>query len=256
MAGGVSGGQVMSWLGGRGELSVASREAYLSDVKIFKEWLGSGELDELVLARYRDHMVGEGRSAATVRRHLGSVGAFLSWLEGRGECGEVYRVGGPRVEPREVLAIGEVEGLLGRVGVPERHVRGWALSWLIYETGWGLGRVLGLDMGLDVEVRGVDVRVFSPEGWLRSGEERRGVSVSAGCVRALASYVAESGKWRRRALERGEGGGSWLMVNRRGGKLTRAGAWGDVKRYGRWGGVEGLTPRSLGVSVRRSYGRA
>jgi integrase/recombinase XerD len=141
----------------------------------------------------------------------------------------------------KALSEEEVERLLGAV-VGENAVarRDRAILEVLYGTGLRISELVGLsltDVSLD-------------EGLLRAygkGSKERVVPVGRFASQALGSWLSQSGRgaltperWARR------GDAEAVFLNARGGRLSRQGAWGIVRRYGEKVGLGSrLTPHVL-----------
>jgi len=75
------------------------------------------------------------------------------------------------------------------------------------------------------------------------GDKQRVVPVGAPACRALAAYLPDRLAWRRPGRDPGA-----VFLNRRGGRLSRQGAWGIVRRHA---GLAGLEPAAVSPHVLR-----
>src|SRR5206468_9009740 len=115
-----------------------------------------------------------------------------------------------------------------------------AILELLYGTGMRISELVGLslrDLALDEGV----VRVFG------KGSKERIVPVGRYAREALAAWLSPSGRaalaparWARR------GDAEAVFLNKRGGRLSRQGAWAIVRRHGEAAGLAGrLSPHVL-----------
>jgi len=163
--------------------------------------------------------------------------------EGYAGADPAGEVGAPRVPQGLPKALSEddVERLLGAVAGDDAVARrDRAILEVLYGTGLRISELVGLslpDVALD-------------EGLLQAfgkGSKERVVPVGRLARQALAAWLSPAGRgamaperWARR------GDAEAVFLNARGGRLSRQGAWGIVRRYGdRVGLGERLTPHVL-----------
>jgi integrase/recombinase XerD len=152
-------------------------------------------------------------------------------------------IGTPKVPQGLPKALSEEEvlRLLGAVvgdGATARRDR--AILELLYGTGMRISELVGLSME-DLALDDGMVRVFG------KGSKERIVPLGPYAGDALLSWLGQSGRgamtpdrWARR------GDSEAIFLNARGGRLSRQGAWGIVRRYGdRVGLGDRLTPHVL-----------
>jgi integrase/recombinase XerD len=146
----------------------------------------------------------------------------------------------PRGLPK-ALTEGEITSLLDAVvGHDPVARRDRAILEVLYGTGMRISELVGLSLG-DVDVAGGTVRAFG------KGSRERIVPLAGVAAEAVAGWLEPSGRaamaparWARR------GDAEALLLNARGGRLTRQGAWLVVKGYGdRVGLGARLTPHVL-----------
>ncbi len=139
------------------------------------------------------------------------------------------------------LSEDEIERLLGAIvgdGSPERRDR--AMVEVLYGTGLRISELVGLSLG-DVDLDAALLRAFG------KGSKERIVPVGRLAHQALAAWLGPEG---RGAMEpdrwRSRDDSEAVFLNRRGGRLSRQGAWGVIKRYGTEIGVGAkLSPHVL-----------
>lgn len=188
---------------------------------------------------------GAGRSATTIARALVAVRSLHRFLvaEGGAEHDPTADTEAPSV-PRglpKALREDEVEALLGAVvGDDAVARRDRAILEVLYGTGVRISELVGLSLG-DVDLAAARLRV------LGKGRKERVVPVGRHADAALRAWLGDAGRgalapdrWRRR------GDAEALFLNARGGRLTRQGAWGVVRRHGDAVGLgDRLTPHVL-----------
>ena len=189
-----------------------------------------------------------GRSGTTVARALVAVRSLHRFLvaEGLTELDPTADTEAPSV-PRglpKALREDEVERLLAAVvGDDPVARRDRAILEVLYGTGARISELVGLSLG-DVDLAAGRLRV------LGKGAKERVVPVGRHADGALRAWLSDAGRgalaparWRRR------GDADAVFLNARGGRLTRQGAWGVVRRHG---DAVGLGPRLTPHVLRHS----
>lgn len=180
-----------------------------------------------------------GLSGATIRRHVSAVRTWFAFLAAEGL---VARDPSDRLEtPKkwrtlpDTLSVAEAERLLEAPTLDD------PLAWrdrALLELGYGAGlRVSELcDLRLtDLLLQDGLVRPFG------KGRKERLVPVGRTVLSTLATYLATQ----RPVLDRGHSDNR-VLLNARGGPLSRVGAWGIVKKYTERAGIrKDVTPHTL-----------
>jgi integrase/recombinase XerD len=224
--------------------------AYRADLRGFVAWLHErgvdiGDVVEADVAAYVAHLRHDGRAPSTVKRSLVSVRSYYRFqaLEGGAEGDPAADVEVPRV-PRGVpkaLSEEEVATLIAAVtgdGPLDRRDR--AILEVLYGTGVRISELVGLSLG-DVDLESRLMRAFG------KGSKERIVPIGRFAAEALGAWLGPGGRdeleparWARRGDQEA------VLLNTRGGRLSRQGAWGIVRRYGdRVGLGDRLTPHVL-----------
>jgi integrase/recombinase XerD len=233
--------------------------AYRRDLAAYESWLrgqgidpagigggvADGGVDEGTVARYVGHLRAGGLAPASVARAMVAVRSLHRFLvvEGSSPSDPTAGLRPPPVPqglPR-ALNEDEVGSLLAAVtgdGPAERRDR--AVLEVLYGTGMRISELTGLSLP-DVAVDDQLVRV------LGKGNKERLVPLGRYARQALDAWLGPGG---RDVMVNGRGvrraDSAALFLNFRGGRLTRQGAWGIVRHYGRGAGLEGkLTPHVL-----------
>jgi integrase/recombinase XerD len=242
--------EFLSWLVVEKGRSVNTIAAYRRDLAQYETWLhgqhrtlaavGSADLD-----RYVAHMRGEGRRPASVSRAMVAVRSLHRFLaqEGMLATDAGSRTEAPKV-PRglpKALTEAEIGELLEAppIGDP-LGVRDRAILEFLYGTGVRISELTGLSLG-DLDLDDASARVFG------KGAKERVVPLGSHAVRALVAWLGPRGRealvperWARR------GDAEAVFLNRRGGRLTRQGAWAIVRHWGDQVGLgDRLTPHVL-----------
>ena len=241
----------LSWLATERGRAGSTLAAYRRDVRGWWAWLrehgrtglaGATEADiEAYVGRLRD----EGRAPATVKRSVVAVRSLHRFLaeEDRAEGDPGAQVATPQVPAGlpKALTEGQVTSLLDAVvGDDPTARRDRAMLEVLYGTGLRISELVGLRLG-DLDLESALLRAFG------KGSKERVVPVGRHALRALADWLGPGGRpelvpdrWARR------GDAEAVFLNRRGGRLTRQGAWLVVKRHGDAAGLgDLLTPHAL-----------
>jgi integrase/recombinase XerD len=189
-------------------------------------------------------------SKASVARAHSSIRGFYRFLVEEGRRDDDPAVDLPSVSVSDLLPKAlseeETERLLGAVvGTGPAVLRDRALLEVLYGTGARVSEVVGLNLG-DV-ADAVDERDVPLVRVLGKGDKERVVPLGQLARLALADWLSGEGrplfvpkKWRRR------NDAEAVFLNARGGRLTRVGAFGVVKKYAaRVGLAEKVSPHVL-----------
>ena len=240
--------EFLSWLAVEKGRRPNTLAAYRRDLVVYAEWLGERELGdvsesdiELFVAALRD----SGRAPASVARTLVAVRALHRFAASEGglTTDPTVDVELPRVPAGlpKPLSEADVTMLLDSVvGVEPADRRDRAVLETLYATGMRISELVGLSLGA-VDLDQCLVRVFG------KGAKERIVPIGQAARRALAEWLSPAGRgaleparWARR------GDAEAVFLNRRGGRLSRQGAWGIVRLYGdRVGLTDRLSPHVL-----------
>lgn len=240
----------LTWLAVERGRSANTLVAYRRDLRAYVGWLGErgqslDEADESTVVDYVGWLRGTGRAPASVARALVAVRSLHRFLaeEGYADADPTSDVEVPRVPQGlpKALSESEVERLLVQVvgeGAPARRDR--AILEVLYGTGVRISELVGLSLA-DLDLDAALLRVFG------KGAKERVVPLGRLAVASLVAWLSPAGRealaperWARR------GDAEALFLNQRGGRLSRQGAWGIVRRYARSAGLEDrLTPHVL-----------
>jgi integrase/recombinase XerD len=242
--------EFLSWLAVERGRSDNTLSAYRRDLVAYVEFVhGRGtalaEVGEPVVEDYVAFLRASGRAPASVARALVAVRSLHRFLVDEGYAGvdPAGDVGVPRVPQGLPKALSEedVERLLTAVvGDDAIARRDRAILEVLYGTGLRISELVGLsisDLSLDEGL----VRAFG------KGSKERVVPLGRLAHHALTAWLSPDGRgaltperWARR------GDAEAVFLNARGGRLSRQGAWGIVRRYGDRAGLSGrLTPHVL-----------
>ncbi len=221
--------------------------AYRRDLRRYTDAL-PGPVEAATPADVRDHLANlqtAGLSRTSTNRALAAIRGlhrflFVEELSSNDPTADVDAHTLPRGLPR-ALTEPEVERLLATItgdDPPSRRDR--ALVELLYGTGMRIGELVGLSID-DLDLDAALVRVTG------KGDKQRLLPVGRMATEALIAWLEAGGRpefepevWGSREAERA------LFLNRRGGRLSRQGAWGVVRKYALQAGVaDRLSPHVL-----------
>jgi integrase/recombinase XerD len=230
-------------------LSRNTLEAYRSDLLQFGAFLGRRDTDVLSaqhgdLSAFLAELATGGPerppvAPATLQRKAACLRSFYRHLRREGECHHdpTADLRAPRKSQKlpQVLSRAEVATLLSAPrGSDPGALRDRALLELMYACGLRASEAIGLEVG-DVDL---EAGVLRARG---KGSKERIVPIGREAVLATRSYLDRG----RPALV-GLRDESRLIVNRRGGGLTRQGLYKIVQRYARACGLDGrMSPHTL-----------
>ena len=242
--------ELLTWLRVEKGRSSGTLMAYRSDLRAYWAWLTEAERDlgdvaEPDIAAYVAHLRRRGSAPATIKRSMVAVRSLHRFcaLEGTTDTDPAAGVALPRV-PRGVpkaLNEDEVAALIDAVTGDDAFARrDRAVVEVLYGTGTRISELVGLSLA-DVDLAEGLLRAFG------KGARERLVPVGRCAAAALEAWLSAEGRsvltpprWARR------GDAEALFLNRRGGRLSRQGAWGIVRKYGdRIGLGDRITPHVL-----------
>ena len=224
--------------------------AYANDLRTYVGWLdergqtvaGANPDD---LTAYIGHLAAGERAPSSVKRMMVAVRGLHRFLAEEDPsiadpAAEVELPRTPRGLPK-ALTEAEVGALLDSVpGQDAIARRDRAILEVLYGTGMRVGELAGLSLG-DLDLDAGLVRVFG------KGAKERIVPLGRHAIVALVAWLAPEGRGELepdRWASRGDA--EAVFLNRRGGRLSRQGAWAVVRAAGERVGLAGrLTPHVL-----------
>ena len=242
--------ELLSWLAAEKGRAPNTLAAYRRDLTAYTAWLTArratlADVRPPDLDAYVAHLRAEGRAPSSVARALVAVRSLHRFLaeEGHLDADPSGHVEVPRVPQGlpKALTEDEVESLIGAVAGHEPLARrDRAILEVLYATGLRISELVGLSLG-DLDLDGGMLRAYG------KGSKERVVPIVGLAHDALLGWLSPSGRdavaperWARR------GDAEAVFLNARGGRLSRQGAWGIVRRYGdRVGLGDRLTPHVL-----------
>ncbi len=241
---------LLTWLRVERGRSANTLAAYRLDLRAYVAWLDERGLTiatvtEADLTAYIAHLKASGRAPSSLKRALVAVRGLHRFLatETEGVADPAAELEMPKV-PRglpKALSEAEVERLLEAVvGDDAVARRDRVILEVLYGTGLRISELVGLSLA-DVDLDAGLLRAFG------KGSKERIVPLGSHATRALVSWLADGGRpalepdrWARR------GDAEALLLNTRGGRLSRQGAWMVVHRAGERVGLgDRLSPHVL-----------
>lgn len=242
--------EFLSWLAVERGRAVNTIASYRRDLSAYEAYLGEHGLgfDRVTrgdLERYLGHLQASGRRPAGVARAMAAVRGLHRFCAQEGVCGSdpSELVGRPKVPNAlpKAMTEAEVEALLGAVGgsgpLPARDR---AILEVLYGSGVRISELVGMGLSdLDTEEWVAKV--------LGKGSKERIVPMGRMAVSALEEWLGPGGRplicpgqWKHRS------DADALFLNANGGRLTRQGAWGIVRKYALRAGLSAkISPHSL-----------
>lgn len=227
----------LSWLGSERGRSSSTLAAYRRDAWRWYRWLqaNGGQMasaNESTIEAYIAELRASSLAPATIARAVVVVRSLYRFLasEARLPADPGADVASPRVPDGlpKALSEGQVTALLAAPGGNDATARrDRAVLEVLYGTGLRISELVGLSLG-DVDLASALLRAFG------KGARERVVPLGTRAVTALRDWLeSDHGRpryvprqWRRR------GDAEAVFLNRRGGRLTRQGAWLIVKGHG------------------------
>ena len=232
---------------GRADSTIAS---YKRDLKKFLDWVTQDSLsiqtiEESDIIRFLRHLQEVGYSESTITRTMVSVRSLYMFMdvEGIRTGNPTKSIELPRVPKGLPKAISEeaVNELLAAIeGDDPVARRDRAILEILYGTGARITELVNLSLG-DIDQTENLLKV------LGKGNKERIVPVGRFAMKALREWLEPAGRghfepeiWKSRDDSEA------LFLNNRGGRLTRQGGWGVVKKYGAKVGLgANLSPHTL-----------
>jgi integrase/recombinase XerD len=244
--------EYLSWLEVERGRSPRTLAAYRRDLGTYQEGLQGRSIGGATSADVAAHLelLRRTHNASSVARALSSMRGFHRFLVEEGQRGDDPTLDLPSVSVTDLLPKAlseeETELLLGSVvGTGPMVLRDRALLEVLYGTGARVSEVVGLNLGdVIAAVEGTDLPLLRVLG---KGDKERVVPIGGLARAALADWLSGQGrpllqpkKWARRSDAEA------VFLNARGGRLTRVGVFGVVKKYaGRVGLAEKVSPHVL-----------
>jgi len=241
----------LTWLTVERGRAASTVEAYHRDLVAYWAYLGSvgcpsiGDVSTSQVTSYVAHLRDAGLAPSTVARRIVAARSLHRFCtaEGLTDADPTAEIDQPRVPmglPKaldEQVVVALVESPAGDDPVDRRDR---ALLEVLYGTGARISEAVGLSLS-DVDLTTATLRLFG------KGSRERVVPLGSAALQALQRWLSPQGRdlmqpemWARR------GDAEAVFINRRGGRLSRQGAWGVVRvRAERCGITDHLSPHVL-----------
>ena len=218
--------------------------AYRRDLRQYMAFLPEGVLlsriERANVSAFVRHLHDRGLAPSTIARRIAAVRGLHRFLitEGMASENPTTLVASPRrgdVLPK-ALTVEEVFRLLDAPDTTTAlGMRDKALLEFLYASGARVTEVVQLEL-LDVDLRDRTARVTG------KGNKQRIVPLGSHALRAIEEFLPQ-----RMALRQGRRDSGTVFVNARGGKLSRQGVWGIVRKHAIAAGiaVETVSPHVL-----------
>ncbi len=197
------------------------------------------QADRDMIMSYLFQLQIDGRSPATIARHLASIRSFYRYLVREGTLRKDPSVDLESPRPAKklprVLTAEEVDHLLAQplIGEPA-GLRDKAMLELMYATGIRVSELVSLNL-LHINIENGYIRCFG------KGAKERIVPLGDVAARYLKEYLARG---RSKLVKAGKE--EALFVNQHGRRLTRQGFWKIIKKYAMKAKIETkITPHTL-----------
>jgi len=205
--------------------------AYQRDISFFCDYLSTNSIsiqsvDSNDVAKYKDVLVNNGKSVATVSRHMSSLRSFYKYLVVNGLVSDnpAKQIKNDKSEKKffEVLSEDEIDSLLAQPDTDDfKGIRDKAMLELLYATGLKVSELLALDIS-DVNLKMNFVRCRS----IKSGDDDRVILLYPAAVKEIDNYIRNS-----RFYFVSDASETALFVNVNGERMTRQGFWKLLKNY-------------------------
>ena len=204
--------------------------AYRRDLAQYLAFLDGREAETELVSGFVSHLVGRGLAPSTIARKISAVRGLHRFLaaEGLADGDPTVHVASPQRPAAlpKALLLEDVERLLDR---PDRGTplgrRDRALLEFLYATGARVTEAVALDLA-DLDL---DEATAILTG---KGDKQRLVPVGGHALRAIRTYLPD--RMTLRGTKRDPGA---VFLNARGGRLSRQGVWGIVRRAAAGAGI-------------------
>ena len=226
----------LDWLAVEKGRSANTLSAYRRDLVAYHQWMAANELDvssvqEGDIERYVTLLRTQGKAPTSAARALVTIRnmhRFMS-IESAAESDPAVDVAAPRIPASlpKALSEAEVAALIAAVtGNDAVALRDRAILEMLYGCGMRISELCGLSES-DVDLENSTTRVFG------KGSKERVIPIGRMARTALMQWLSPAGRealvpvrWKRRDDS------SAIFLNKRGGRLTRQGAWAIVTKHG------------------------
>jgi integrase/recombinase XerD len=223
--------EYLAAIGAERGLAPASIDAYRRDLRQYCAFVGDTDAGPEIVSAWIGHLHDRGLAPATVARKVAAIRGLHRFLvtEGLEDDDPTALAQAPR-RPRTLpraLAVDEVIRLLEAPDASRPlGRRDRALLEFMYATGARVAEAVGLNQ-IDLDLEGATALLTG------KGGKNRLVPVGRHAAAAIASWLPD-----RLALRRSGRDSGALFLNARGGRLTRQGVYGIVRRHAPRAGLD------------------
>ncbi|MCX7621369.1 MAG: site-specific tyrosine recombinase XerD [Acidimicrobiales bacterium] len=241
--------EFLTWLSASKGRANNTLTAYRRDLRLYASWLARQHRTPLDvrpddLVRFVEEVRSSDRAPASVARICVAVRSFHRFLAEEDIRADDPFVGievpkVPRGLPK-ALSEDEITRLIDQV-VGEGPIarRDRAILEVLYGTGVRISELAGLSLS-DVDLDAASLRVFG------KGAKERIIPVGRLAREALAAWLEPGGRDLLQSERADRDSATAVFLNNRGGRMTRQGIWGVVRKYGSRAGLGArLTPHVL-----------
>lgn len=242
--------EFLVWLAVERGRAASTIAAYERDLEAWATFLGEqgdtiASASVATVTSWVADLRARGLAPSTIARRVVAVRGLYRFCVGEGlvDHDPTAEVDQPRVPAGLPKALDEstvIALVESPAGTTPADRRDRALLELLYGTGARISEAVGLSLG-DVDLGGATVRLFG------KGSKERIVPLGAAAVAALDDWLCDAGRgqWVPAAWSRRDDAEA-VYLNRRGGRLSRQGAWGVVKNRAEALGItDHLSPHVL-----------
>jgi len=240
----------LMWLDVERGRAARTIEAYRRDLRAYVAWLDDenltvGVATERDLARWLAELNSGDRATSSVARAVAAVRSMHRYCAAEGILSgdptaalEVPKV--PLGLPKALTEAEVIALIEAAEGDRPADIRDRSMLELLYGSGLRISEMTGLSLS-DIDIEGRNLRAFG------KGSRERIIPIGSMAYDALVAYLAFPGRGSlepKRWASRDDSEAVYL--NQRGGRLSRQGAWGVVKKYGLKAGIGSkLSPHVL-----------
>ncbi len=214
-------------------------ESYRRDLLDFLSYLKKQKKGEReaweVFPLYISSLSQKGLKTRTIARRVASFRSFFNFLEREGKAASIKRkIPYPKLSSSlpSVLSVEEVSRLIEALDQNSPYYyRNLAILELLYGAGIRVSELISLDLG-QIDLENEIIRVSG------KGKKERIVPLGTRAIKAISDYLEkERFKLKRKTSNA-------LLLNARGGRISRQGVWKIIKEAGKRAGLK-LSPHTL-----------
>ncbi|WP_100010738.1 site-specific tyrosine recombinase XerD [Lentibacillus sediminis] len=211
-------------------------QSFITSVQQKEEWTQVGRTDIIAFLHL---LKDQGKSSATLSRHLSSVRSFHQFLvrEQLAETDATLHIETPKKDRKlpDILSVNDIDTLLNINGRSPLNLRNKAMLELLYATGLRVSELITLKV-TDLHMTMGFVQCFG------KGSKERIVPMGNAAQQAVDDYLQNG----RGKLTKSRGDVPELFVNQHGRPLTRQGFWKILKARADEAGIKkAITPHTL-----------